>query len=168
MRELCNRCGVVAPTLYHYFGSKEQLFDAVCTEKYRKALITVSQQLPADAPPLEQLDAVCESVFDLLVNDQVLFLLLRRDLVDGSISGRKLRSSEQYAGIISLLREVVAQCCTLGNEDKLAFTTAALIFGYCEFVHVSANIGAIDTDQELGSLRRTLQAAVRKLVTHTS
>ena len=37
-RELCARCGIGAPTLYHYFGSKERLFEAICIEKYKTAI----------------------------------------------------------------------------------------------------------------------------------
>jgi nitric oxide reductase NorE protein len=109
MRELCARCGIGAPTLYHYFGSKERLFEAVCVEKYKAAMVVASRTVDADHLVAGQLDLLCATVFDLLVKDRVLFLLLRRDLIDGSISGRALRSRHQYDGILHLLHKVIAR-----------------------------------------------------------
>jgi len=164
MRELSSRCGVGAPTLYHYFGSKEHLFDAVCVEKYRKALSVAYQVLRPNQSVEEQLEALCHCVFDLLVNDRVLFLLLRRDLIDGSISGRELRSRHQYEGILELLRRTIALRQPDGDAERLSFTAAALIFGYCEFVHVSFNLGQVRDSQRIAAHRADLAAALRRLV----
>ncbi|MGQ0622898.1 MAG: TetR/AcrR family transcriptional regulator [Panacagrimonas sp.] len=165
MRELCSRCGVAAPTIYHYFGSKEKLFEAVCAEKYAEAMSQargiVNPALPVD----RQLDLLCEHLFQTLVHDRVLFLLLRRDLVNGSISGRELHSRRQYDGIIALLGEIVARRPAASEEARrLGFTIAALIFGYCEFVHVSLNHQAADGASALALHLGDMRAAVRKLV----
>ncbi|MEC9356948.1 MAG: helix-turn-helix domain-containing protein [Pseudomonadota bacterium] len=164
MRELCARCGIGAPTLYHYFGSKERLFEAVCVEKYKAAMVVASRTVDADHSVAGQLDLLCATVFDLLVKDRVLFLLLRRDLIDGSISGRALRSRHQYDGILHLLHKVIAQHDESGDAKRKAFTAAAMIFGYCEFVHVGMNGEEPVTEQALADHRAHLKAAVRKLV----
>ncbi len=164
MRELSSRCGVGAPTLYHYFGSKENLFDAVCVEKYRKALVSARLVIGNDLPVEQQLEALCGGVFDLLVNDRVLFLLLRRDLIDGSISGRQLRSRHQYEGVLELLHSVIVRRHTEDDARRLAFTAAALIFGYCEFVHVSVNLEPRLDPDALSARRAELSATLRKLV----
>jgi AcrR family transcriptional regulator len=164
MRELCKRCGVGAPTLYHYFGSKEQLFDAVCLQKYKRALSAARNALDLSQSVELQLDAISSQVFDILVGDRVLFLLLRRDLIDGSISGRELRSRPQYDGILNLLRQVVEQRFDADDSQKLAFTLAALIFGYCEFVHLSINLRPNSVIGTKEAAKANLHAALRKLI----
>lgn len=164
MRELCRRCGVGAPTLYHYFGSKERLFEAVCDQKYRNALAGVSKAIGPDRTLEQQLDGLCTEVFELLINDRTLFLLLRRDLIDGSISGRTFRSRHQYSGILGLLLNLIAERYSPEVSSRIAFTAAALIFGYCEFVHVARNLNGGLDDENIEERRLDLVAAVRRLV----
>jgi AcrR family transcriptional regulator len=38
MRRLADRCGYTAPTIYHYFGDKRGLIDALLEERFRKLL----------------------------------------------------------------------------------------------------------------------------------
>lgn len=164
MRELCNRCGVGAPTIYHYFGSKERLFEEVCAERYRRAMSSVRGVIDPALALQAQLDVLCDHLFELLVHDRVLFLLLRRDLINGSIDGRSLHSRRQYDGIIEMLREVLAHGPAPDRAQRLAFTVAALIFGYCEFVRVSLNLGAPEGREALDAHRREMRVAVRALV----
>lgn len=48
-RAICDRAGVRSPTLYHHFGSKEQLLDAVVSHGLREFLDSVDEP-PADDP----------------------------------------------------------------------------------------------------------------------
>jgi AcrR family transcriptional regulator len=60
MRRLASRCGYTAPTLYHYFGDKRKLIDAVLEDGFRRILDRL-RQVPSSADPAEavraQLDA---------------------------------------------------------------------------------------------------------------
>ncbi|MGQ0698403.1 MAG: TetR/AcrR family transcriptional regulator [Panacagrimonas sp.] len=134
MREVSRECGVSLPTLYYYFGSKEKLFEAVCRDRYRKALLHVRSALDFDAPLETQIETLAGRLFDLLTGDQTLFLLLRRDLIEGSLSRREFHSRLHYEGMIDMLGRVLAKRFDETKSARLAFTAAALIFGYCEFV----------------------------------
>ncbi len=54
MRRLAARCGYTAPTIYHHFGDKPRLIDALLEERFRRLLAQLVR-LPAVADPLEQL-----------------------------------------------------------------------------------------------------------------
>ena len=41
MRRLAERCGYTAPTIYHYFGAKQPLIDAVLEERFARILVRV-------------------------------------------------------------------------------------------------------------------------------
>jgi AcrR family transcriptional regulator len=50
MRRLANRCGYTAPTLYHYFGDKRKLIDAVLEDGFRRILDRLRQVPSAEDP----------------------------------------------------------------------------------------------------------------------
>lgn len=60
MRRLAHRCGYTAPTLYHYFGDKRRLIDAVLEDGFRRILDRL-RLVPGSGDPAEsvraQLDA---------------------------------------------------------------------------------------------------------------
>ncbi len=60
MRRLASRCGYTAPTIYHYFGDKRRLIDAVLEDGFRRILDRL-RQVPRSEDPAEavraQLDA---------------------------------------------------------------------------------------------------------------
>jgi AcrR family transcriptional regulator len=43
MRRLANRCGYTAPTIYHYFGDKQSLLDAVLEHGFQRILLRLSR-----------------------------------------------------------------------------------------------------------------------------
>ena len=60
MRRLAQRCGYTAPTLYHYFGDKQQLVDAVLEERFQRILARL-RKLRRAADPAESVRAQLEA-----------------------------------------------------------------------------------------------------------
>jgi AcrR family transcriptional regulator len=56
MRRLAERCGYTAPTIYHYFGDKLGLLDAVLETRFRE-LLRVIGRVPLSSEPLETIRA---------------------------------------------------------------------------------------------------------------
>jgi AcrR family transcriptional regulator len=54
MRRLAARCGYTAPTIYHHFGDKPRLIDALLEERFRRLLAQLAR-VPTAADPVEQL-----------------------------------------------------------------------------------------------------------------
>src|SRR5512134_1006743 len=52
VRALAARCGYTAPTIYHYFGDKEGLIDALLEERFAQLLAEV-RRAPLGDDPLE-------------------------------------------------------------------------------------------------------------------
>lgn len=161
MRELSRECGVSLPTLYYYFGSKEKLFEAVCRDRYEKALGHVRIGLDLDAPLETQIETLGGRLFDLLTGDQTLFLLVRRDLIEGSLSQNDFRSRLHYEGMIEILQKLLAKRFSEQQIGRLAFTAAALIFGYCEFTVITRDSAASEPDAQR---RRDLIDALKNLL----
>ncbi|HIG00524.1 MAG TPA: TetR/AcrR family transcriptional regulator [Myxococcales bacterium] len=58
MRALVQQCGYSAPTIYHYFGDKPGLIDAVL-EARLEDLVREIEQAPSDGNPVLQARALC-------------------------------------------------------------------------------------------------------------
>lgn len=57
MRRLARRCGYTAPTIYHHFGDKLGLVDALLEERVQRLLARL-RRVPRSAEPLESLRAL--------------------------------------------------------------------------------------------------------------
>jgi AcrR family transcriptional regulator len=56
MRRLANRCGYTAPTIYHYFGDKRSLLDAVLEHGFQRILLRL-RRVRRSADPAEYVRA---------------------------------------------------------------------------------------------------------------
>lgn len=54
IRQLVGRCGYSAPTIYHYFGDKTGLIDALLEERLLSTLVTALRAVPTQVDPLEE------------------------------------------------------------------------------------------------------------------
>jgi len=54
IRQLVGRCGYSAPTIYHYFGDKTGLIDALLEERLLSTLVAALHAVPTQADPLEE------------------------------------------------------------------------------------------------------------------
>lgn len=53
MRRLADRCGYTAPTVYHYFGDKQGLLDALLEERFEQLLKRL-RRVPTSADPMQR------------------------------------------------------------------------------------------------------------------
>jgi AcrR family transcriptional regulator len=58
MRRLAERCGYTAPTIYHYFGDKQTLIDALVEERCR-VLLRAVKRIPFGEDAVQNLRAMC-------------------------------------------------------------------------------------------------------------
>jgi AcrR family transcriptional regulator len=60
IRRLVERCGYTAPTIYHHFGDKPGLLDALLEEVFRK-LVRSIRRVPESDDPIEYLHALARA-----------------------------------------------------------------------------------------------------------
>ncbi len=60
MRRLVGRCGFTAPTIYHYFGDKRGLIDALLEERFSR-LMRQLQRVPRGGDPVAYLRALAQA-----------------------------------------------------------------------------------------------------------
>jgi AcrR family transcriptional regulator len=74
LSEVAKRAGMLAPSLYHHFSSKDQLIEEVLVEgchRNTRFIVTQVERLGADASPIERLEAaITAHLVFLLTGDQ--------------------------------------------------------------------------------------------------
>ena len=107
MRELGARVGMRAQSLYSYFASKHELYDAMFADGYRAFIEWLEE--PADAAdPVERMRRMARRFFDFCVSDPVRHqLLFQRTLPDFVPSDASLALAEQAYDVgLGPLREI--------------------------------------------------------------
>ena len=158
MREVARDCGVSLQTIYYYFGSKEKLFEAVCRDAYHRALSHISGGMDFEAPLEAQIEQLGGRLYDLLTGDQTLFLLLRRDLIEGSNAQSEFHSRLQYDALMNIFKRVLSSRFDEGRVEQVAFTASSFIFGYCEFAVITR------APEKLGERRQELIVTLKKMI----
>lgn len=135
MREIASRAGVTLPTLYHYYGDKRSLFEAVCLETFESRARRGAASFESSGLPLEQkLIEFFAGLADTLLNNENYFKLMHREIIDQDLEGiRKLSErcwSKPFATVCGAYRRLLPK-----NTDvvSLAFAGFALLYGLVEF-----------------------------------
>jgi len=82
MRQITREVGVTLPTVYHHFGSKEELFKAVETELYGSHAESLLEDLHEDASAEERLRNFINHLLDRFEENPDYFKLVQRNLIE--------------------------------------------------------------------------------------
>lgn len=125
--QLAEELGIAAGSLYHYFGSKEQLLIAICDQLMDPLLVEARELLdaPADDGPAAQLRALVRLWVRHVIahRDHMLVFLQERHVIDhGEQWAPVRRSRKQFE---ELVEEVLAHVPTRLGDPRL--TLSALL-----------------------------------------
>jgi AcrR family transcriptional regulator len=124
LRELAARVGMQAPSLYSYFGSKDEIYDAMYAEGQR-TLLTVLEAIPEELAGRELLRAGSHVFFDFCSTDPTRYQLLFQRVIPGFEP-----SVESYAVAVKALDWLMRQLRDLGvTDERLADLWTAILTG---------------------------------------
>ncbi len=81
IRKLVERCGYTAPTIYHYFGDKTGLIDALLEERLGK-LVEELERVPLSLDPVENMRSLCRAFARFGLNHPTHYRLLMHPRAD--------------------------------------------------------------------------------------
>ncbi len=121
---------VTKGALYHHFGGKRQLFEAVFEEEERRLCEALAAVYAEEADPLQGAYAGCRAFLEVSLDPAV----QRITLVDGpSVLGwERLREIEERYGL-AMIKEALRDAGKAGGSGRDVDAPAHLIFGaLCE------------------------------------
>jgi AcrR family transcriptional regulator len=96
--ELAEALGIASGTLYHYFGSKEQLLIAICDQLMEPLLDDAEALLAADEPAEQRLRALVHLWVSHVVahRDHMLVFQQERHVIDNGAQWRSVREGRKH------------------------------------------------------------------------
>ena len=137
IREIAAEAGIPATSIYRHFDSKLGLFQEASAKRYEQTFAIVSAAVEGGKTPEQKLNALVDTFFDIFIEDQVLFMLLQRDVTESVL--RKTRSvmKGHYDQYIQLIEGILHGFGGDKASQTDVMTLAALIFGYCELIFIT-------------------------------
>lgn len=124
MRDLGSRVGMRAQSVYSYFASKDEIYDAMFRQGNEQFLEHISTDDTADAAdPLTDLRAQAHRFFTFCTADPVRYQLLFQRTIPGFEP-----SAESYALAIAVLDRMNADLARAGVSDPAAADLATAVF----------------------------------------
>jgi AcrR family transcriptional regulator len=124
LRDLASRVGMQAPSLYSYFASKDDIYDAMFAAGQR-ALLAEIERLPPERGGRELFRAMAHLFFDFCAEDPVRYQLLFQRVVPGFEP-----SADSYALAVEVLDRLHRMLGDLGVTDpRLADLWTAIATG---------------------------------------
>jgi AcrR family transcriptional regulator len=96
MRRLAERCGYTAPTIYHYFGDKLGLLDALLEERFGD-LLRLIRRVPVSSDPLDTIRARARAFVRFGLRNPTHYRILTSQR---GPSPRPLQSAEDARGLL--------------------------------------------------------------------
>lgn len=124
MRDVAERAQLSLPVIYHHFGSKERLYQTVCTSVFGKksqGLVAVLRE--RERSDQERLLAYMTALATDLSEDRIFFNLLHREYLGRDIAGQQKVSRENFGPPFT---ECVETCKRLAPERDPVFLCVSL------------------------------------------
>lgn len=115
-RAICEAAGVTQPTLYHHFGDKEGLIEAVVTEGFERALARKKTGERETDDPIEDLRRGWDDHVAFGMENPHLYAVMHGKLG----SGRLPRAAEEAGSMLRSLTRRIARAGRLRVEPELA------------------------------------------------
>lgn len=112
LRDLAERVGMRAPSLYQYFDSKNAIYDAMFKQGAEAALATRAHLVPAPTETRELLKEIAHLFFDFATSDPARSQLLFQRTIPGFEP-----SPESYAPAVEFLQQLHAIFAEHGITD---------------------------------------------------
>ena len=123
MRDLGERVGMRAQSVYSYFSGKDEIYDAMFREGYEQFIEVNAVRAQADASALDKVRFQVDRFFRFCTDDPVRYQLLFLRTIPGFEP-----SPESYAVAVDALSRIHADMAELGIEDPEAADLATALF----------------------------------------
>ena len=124
-RAICNRADVGPPTLYHHFGDKEGLFDAVVAQRFAEFLAQ-ARAVPGSGDPVEDLRRGWDFHLDFGRRNPAFYVLM---YAQPKANVKPKAALDARADLVALLQDVAGAGRLRGEVELAADTIEAALVG---------------------------------------
>lgn len=156
--EICRRAGIVAPSLYHHFGSKEGLLASAIERVGLSWIEEIQKQAYREEDLTRRLDRVVDMWRRLVTEQPALMRMLISVQLERSRDSSEITDSLRLLmrrTRVSLVEGIEASVGALPDADSLAHTMIALLQG--ALLRLQLEPETTDADALFRDMRRTIE-----------
>ncbi len=136
MRNIAAASEITLPSIYHHFGSKEDLYKAVETEIYSNHAKSLLEQLQSNLSAKERLRNFVQVMFEHLESNPDYLKLLQRNLVDGWEENQAFLVDLSLQNVMDELKVLLNQYSDGIGEGITPIAIFSLILGFITLMPV--------------------------------
>jgi len=155
IRRLVSRCGYSAPTIYHYFGDKTGLVDALLEERLLQALVAALRAVPTHTDPLVEARARYQAFARWGIEHPSQYRLLMEPRAEDA---KPLPSGEEA---LALLQTPFERLAELGRLPRDQIDAVSQAIWACLHGLISLPVIRPDVDWQPDLVERSLDAVIR-------
>jgi TetR/AcrR family transcriptional regulator len=141
VRDIAGACGITLPTIYHFFGDKENLYRACCDAIFFTAAQRLNVAVSAAGTPEARIRQFAVTLCDILMNNTDFRRLLQRELLRREQPAVHDLTSHHFRAEFELFAHEFRQLDPTPNAIDHTFSVYALTFGLVQLRRVSDKAG---------------------------
>lgn len=151
VQELSDAVGLGRGALYHHIGSKEALFEEVCTRPVQETIEVAEAIVAMPLSAEERIRLLCRAQMRTLADHQAEWTLFQRDamMIRGELRDRIFATRARFEGIWRQLLEVGVENGEFGALDPIALKG---ILGMHNWAYLWLDPGGRLTPEEIGDI----------------
>jgi len=134
MRNLAEKVNINQATFYHYFKSKEQLYEAVLHEAYEERAGQIIDIVKSDQSKEERLWRVCLEFSNSFNTDLAFVKLVKREQIQGDKKRMQLMWDQLFSDLVDALKELLAEFDSGLDVDLIHHFLNGMMLHYYETV----------------------------------
>lgn len=168
MRQIAKASNAPLSSIYYHFPSKQSLFEEAFSYKLEETAEELQQELSALNVVEDRINLLVDVLYRLFRDNQVLLLLMERDILSSRLTDKPMLSHQQYTYFSGVIRQCASDFAGWDIGEHHAFTVGSLIFGYCELAHAARRSNPALKSVSDPELLNALQSSVKNLISSFS
>jgi len=136
IRDIAKASAVNIPTIYHYFGDKDGLYQECCSLIFRSANQQLRASINPGASAEENVIAFVAELYAMVSSETHLAKLFLRELADGDEAGLAKLTDESFFTAFDALDNALKQLITEQPDKMQIISIFALTFGLAQMSHM--------------------------------
>lgn len=156
MRDIALACKVNLPSIYHFFGDKESLYQACYHETFEQAAAKLQAAIAGAREPRRLIDTFTEALCDVLMHDDRFRRLLQREFLREEHRRITALTTHHFQREFRALTDAIAQVYGQRRAMERCFAIYALALGLLQLRRIG----------ELAGMDRRIASSPRRLARH--